>query len=416
MVQRAELQGRAARAAASGCGGRHRSAKSARRSYSKDFVLPVTAPGWTAPVDGACEGGQGDRPGLDHLRRRAICLHLSEGGHEPGLLQPFTEMLFAGAQAGPLTAARAGPLLTGINPSLRPSHTMISLAAATLVALSSDAARTRPTPISSPRARFAMSEPMSEPTIFFSEVNERQGVFHRRAFLMGGLAGAGLLALGGRLAQLQLVEARRYQKLSAGNQFNYRLVSPPRGAIYDRNGVALASNRPNFRLMVTKDKDFDARRPWTSWPCWSHRSGPPLAPAQGPGPRPEEGAGGGDGGHDLGGVLAGQYPRPGAAGRDGRHGRGAGLSVRRRLRPRDRLCRQGLGPRPEDKAEDDPNQDQALLHHPGFRIGKLGVEKAFDGPCAAMPGPTRPRSTPRAARCAWIPRATSRPRPAPTSA
>ncbi len=69
---------------------------------------------------------------------------------------------------------------------------------------------------------------MSEPSILFFEVNERQGVFHRRAFLMGGLAGAGLLALGGRLAQLQLVEAQRYQKLSAGNQFGYRLVPPPR--------------------------------------------------------------------------------------------------------------------------------------------------------------------------------------------
>jgi penicillin-binding protein 2 len=68
------------------------------------------------------------------------------------------------------------------------------------------------------------------------------------------------------------------------------------------------------------------------------------------------------------------------------------------------------------KAEADPNQDQALLHHPGFRIGKLGVEKAFDRPCAARPAPTRPRSTPRAAPCAWTPRATSRPRPAPTSA
>jgi penicillin-binding protein 2 len=72
---------------------------------------------------------------------------------------------------------------------------------------------------------------MSEPAIFFSEVNERQGMFHRRAFLMGGLAATGLLALSGRLAQLQLVEARRYQKLSAGNQFNYRLTPPPRGAI-----------------------------------------------------------------------------------------------------------------------------------------------------------------------------------------
>ena len=42
---------------------------------------------------------------------------------------------------------------------------------------------------------------MSEPSIFFFEVNERQGVFHRRAFLLGGLTGMGLLALGDRLAQ-----------------------------------------------------------------------------------------------------------------------------------------------------------------------------------------------------------------------
>ncbi len=105
---------------------------------------------------------------------------------------------------------------------------------------------------------FGSGDAMSEPSIFFFEVNERQGVFHRRAFLMGGLAGGGLLALGGRLAQLQLVEARRYQKLSAGNQFNYRLTPPPRGLVLDRNGVALASNRPNFRLMVTKEsKDFN---------------------------------------------------------------------------------------------------------------------------------------------------------------
>ena len=49
---------------------------------------------------------------------------------------------------------------------------------------------------------------MAEPAIFFEEVNERQGVFHRRAFLLGGFAGAGLLALGGRLAHLQLIETQ----------------------------------------------------------------------------------------------------------------------------------------------------------------------------------------------------------------
>ncbi|MDG2522293.1 penicillin-binding protein 2 [Caulobacter segnis] len=101
---------------------------------------------------------------------------------------------------------------------------------------------------------------MGEPSIFFSEVNERQGTFHRRAFLMGGLTGIGLLTLGGRLAQLQLVEAQRYQKLSAGNQFNFRLAPPPRGLILDRNGVSLASNRPNFRLLVSRSKEMDVEK------------------------------------------------------------------------------------------------------------------------------------------------------------
>ncbi|MDB5433922.1 MAG: mrdA [Phenylobacterium sp.] len=100
---------------------------------------------------------------------------------------------------------------------------------------------------------------MAEPSIFFAEVNERQGVFHRRAFLLGGFAGVGLLALGGRLAHLQLIETQRYEKLSASNQFNFKLTPPPRGLIVDRNGVVLASNRPNFRLMVAKDKGMDPK-------------------------------------------------------------------------------------------------------------------------------------------------------------
>jgi penicillin-binding protein 2 len=98
---------------------------------------------------------------------------------------------------------------------------------------------------------------MSEPSIFFTEVNERQGVFTRRAFLMGGVAGLGLTALGGQLLRLQVIEAQRYQKLSASNQFNFRLVPPPRGLILDRNGVILAANRPNFRLLVSRDEMSD---------------------------------------------------------------------------------------------------------------------------------------------------------------
>lgn len=101
---------------------------------------------------------------------------------------------------------------------------------------------------------------MSEPTIFFSEVNERQGAFTRRAFLLGGLTGLGLAALTGRLVHLQVVEAQRYQKLAQSNQFNFRLVPPPRGLILDRNGVTLATNRPNFRLLVSREEGMDIER------------------------------------------------------------------------------------------------------------------------------------------------------------
>ncbi len=98
---------------------------------------------------------------------------------------------------------------------------------------------------------------MTEPAFFFSEVNQRQSVFHRRAFVMGGLASLGLTALGARLAELQIFENSRYTTLSASNQYNFRLVPPPRGRILDRNGVELASNRPNFRLLLLKDEAKD---------------------------------------------------------------------------------------------------------------------------------------------------------------
>jgi len=98
---------------------------------------------------------------------------------------------------------------------------------------------------------------MSNPKIYFNEVNERQAVFHRRAFLMAGVAGVGLAALGTRLGYLQLVEADKYKVLSLNNEFQSRLQPPPRGLILDRNGVVLASNRPDFRLYVSRDDDTD---------------------------------------------------------------------------------------------------------------------------------------------------------------
>ena len=98
---------------------------------------------------------------------------------------------------------------------------------------------------------------MTRPEIYLNEVNERQGVFNRRAFLMGGVTGVGVIALSVRLADLQLIEADRYKVAAEHNQFDFRLQPPPRGLILDRNGVILASNRPDFRLFVSRDEDTD---------------------------------------------------------------------------------------------------------------------------------------------------------------
>ena len=98
-----------------------------------------------------------------------------------------------------------------------------------------------------------------EPSIFFADVNERQGSFLRRTFVVGGLTALGVAALTVRLAQLQVVQAQEYSTLASQNQFNFRLVPPPRGRILDRNGITIAGNRPSFRVLVVRDetKDLD---------------------------------------------------------------------------------------------------------------------------------------------------------------
>jgi penicillin-binding protein 2 len=224
---------------------------------------------------------------------------------------------------------------------------------------------------------------MAEPSIFFSEVNERQGVFHRRMFLMGGFAGLGLAALGARLAHLQIIEAQRYEKMSASNQFNFRLVPPPRGLIVDRNGAILASNRPNFRLLVARDENVDTastlkilanfvplddvrqarlvkdiqqtpkRVPVSVAEdmTWEEFSAINIRAPELPGVTA-----------DMGEVRV--YPYGGAFA----HVIGYVAKVNR-----------------EDLSSTGPNSDPILLH-PGFRIGRQGVEKAFDLDLRGKPG------------------------------
>lgn len=99
---------------------------------------------------------------------------------------------------------------------------------------------------------------MSEgPSIYFRDVNERQGSFLRRTLLLGGGALLGVGALSARMAHLQIVESHRYASQASQNRFNDRLQVPPRGRILDRNGIVLAANRPSFTVSIVRDSTPD---------------------------------------------------------------------------------------------------------------------------------------------------------------
>ncbi len=216
---------------------------------------------------------------------------------------------------------------------------------------------------------------MIRPAIYFDEVNERQGLFHRRAFLFGGAAGLGLVALGARLAHLQLLESGRYRMLSEHNQFQFLLTPPPRGLILDRNGVVLASNRPAFRLLLARDETTDVPAVLADLARLApldetrlRRAAAELDAAPRKAPVAvledmtwEEFSRINVRAPELPGVTADMgevrvYPFGGAFA----HVIGYVAKVNAR-----------------DLAKSGPNADPILLN-PGFRIGKQGVEKAFD--------------------------------------
>jgi penicillin-binding protein 2 len=86
---------------------------------------------------------------------------------------------------------------------------------------------------------------------------QRDKLLTRRAVLLGGGQLAVAAALVARMYQLQIVDKARYTLLSDENSINLRLLSPPRGRIFDRFGVALADNKHNFQVVVVPEETSD---------------------------------------------------------------------------------------------------------------------------------------------------------------
>ena len=74
---------------------------------------------------------------------------------------------------------------------------------------------------------------------------------NRRTLTLGGIKAALVLGLAGRLYYLQVQEGRQYTQLSDRNKYDFRILPPSRGRIYDEQGRLLAGNAEAYELSVT---------------------------------------------------------------------------------------------------------------------------------------------------------------------
>lgn len=84
--------------------------------------------------------------------------------------------------------------------------------------------------------------------------NDKGKVLIRRSLIMALIKFLLLMVIIVRLYYLQVYQADRYKTLADENRISTRLLVPPRGIIYDRNGVTIASNQQNFQALIVAEQ------------------------------------------------------------------------------------------------------------------------------------------------------------------
>ena len=79
------------------------------------------------------------------------------------------------------------------------------------------------------------------------------------------------LILAGQLWRLQIVEGSSYRQKADNNRIRKADIAPPRGIIYDRNGVIVAANAPIFVISVVP-ADYPTNRNSLSTIAWRNCS------------------------------------------------------------------------------------------------------------------------------------------------
>ena len=81
-----------------------------------------------------------------------------------------------------------------------------------------------------------------------------ENTISKRFFLISLLKSTVIGAIGWRFFDLQMIENRKYEKLSDNNQFNFHMIAPERGRILDRKMRLLAGNMDGFSLVLNWNK------------------------------------------------------------------------------------------------------------------------------------------------------------------
>lgn len=89
------------------------------------------------------------------------------------------------------------------------------------------------------------------------DVIESARIISRRALVVGGVQLGVIGALGWRLQSMQVEQADEFRLLAEENRVNIRLLPPARGLIFDRNGMPIADNEQNYRVVMVREDAGD---------------------------------------------------------------------------------------------------------------------------------------------------------------
>jgi penicillin-binding protein 2 len=85
---------------------------------------------------------------------------------------------------------------------------------------------------------------------FTTRIEDEQHDRNAKSIFLIIAVGILFCALIARLMYLQIFQADLNNRLSKENSMRLRVILPPRGCIYDRNGEILARNRPSYSICV----------------------------------------------------------------------------------------------------------------------------------------------------------------------